>query len=182
MNIIDKKIISNYVHTHNINYRNIVEINNIKYDVSKLPQNINIIFNIISEPIENKIINLINSNNTNEMSHILKCLSFIFSKEYNIKFNSVFYNILNIGDGLVEKKDNLNYQYPMLLLNLGSTILMKFKSKKISYEILLPQRSLLIIYKNEFDIEIENNAIDIYNNKQYKRNKRYSIIFKHKIK
>jgi hypothetical protein len=69
-------------------------------------------------------------------------------------------------------------------MNLGTTILMKFKHKKNSkkYEILLPSRSLLIIndINKEYTREIDETKKDLYNQIEYERKDRYSLIFRSK--
>jgi hypothetical protein len=79
-----------------------------------------------------------------------------------------------------------SYNYPILILNLGSTILMKFKHKQTNkeYKLLLPQRSLLILndINKEYTREIEETKIDVFNNKEYIRKERFALVFKSKIK
>lgn len=171
------------IHDYVINYRNILEINNIKYNINNLPKEINIIFNIISEDIEKLIINYIDTQNK-QLDTVLKCLSIFFSNKYNTKFNSVFFSVLKSGEGMKQHSEDDNYNSPILIMNLGSTILMKFKHKKSSkkYEILLPTCSLLIIndINKEYTREIDETKKDIYNNIEYERKTRYSLIFRSK--
>jgi hypothetical protein len=171
------------IHDYIINYRNILEINNIKYNINKLPKEIKVIFNIISEDIEKLIIDYINRQNK-ELDTILKCLSIFFSNKYNIKFNSVLFSVLKSGEGMKQYSEDDTYNSPILIMNLGSTILMKFKHKKNSkkYEILLPSRSLLIIndINKEYTREIDETKKDIYNQIEYERKDRYSLIFRSK--
>ena len=81
-----------------------------------------------------------------------------------------------------EKEDQKYYNPCIIVINLGSDIEMMFidtKTKK-QIPIMLPRRSMFLFQDTQFKFQraISKRFIDKHENEEYKRNDRYSLIFK----
>jgi hypothetical protein len=161
---------------------NIISYKNFNYNKIKLPDNIQLILDIIDDETENILIKLIKENNS-KLKTICKCINDNVFKEKDLNFNDYQFSILNKGKGMPIEKDSNKYGNTIAILNMGTDILYNLRNtkKNIMHNIVLPRKSLLIITDTEriYDRSISQRFEDIIDYKTtIIREDRYSIVFR----
>jgi hypothetical protein len=163
---------------------NIISYGSYTYNKNILPENIQLVLDIIDLETEEKLIYLINESKSQELKTICKCITDNVFKPLGLKFNDYQFSKLDKGKGMRYEQDNKNkYGSTIAILNMGSDILYNLKNivKNTAYNIVLPKRSLLIITDTQFELlrSIAQRGEDIidYSTKII-REDRYSIVFR----
>jgi len=160
-----------------------VGIGGFTYNVKLFPDEITLVSNIVDIETESHIINLINNNKNIELKQIMKCIASEFQGELKYNINELSHGKLKAGEGMAPEKEDPKYYNPcVIVINLGSDIEMMFIDTKTKKQIpvMLPRRSMFLLQdtQNKFQRAITKRFIDKHENEEYKREDRYSLIFK----
>lgn len=161
-----------------------VSIGGFTYNIKLIPDEITLIANIVNEETEERIITLINSNKDIEIKQIMKCIASEFQPELKFKLNDFSFGKIKAGDGMTspDKEDPKYYNPCVVVINLGSDIEMVFMDtkKRTQVPIMLPRRSMFLLQDTLFKFQrgITKKLVDKHENEEYKRNDRYSLVFK----
>jgi hypothetical protein len=172
------------VNKYNTTNTNIISYNNYTYNLNNIPNNVQLVFDMIDEQTESSLINLFLKDDSNTLRSISKCINDEIFKPIGLNFNDYTFSILKKGEGMPQLKDNsYKYGYTTAILNMGTDILFNLKDTSINkvYYIILPRRSLLVITDPNYSIlrSISKRAEDIIDyNTVIQREDRYSIVFK----
>jgi hypothetical protein len=163
---------------------NIISYSSYSYNKNEFPENVQLVFDLIDEETESKLISLIKNNKEKELRTISKCITDNVFIPLGLKFNDYQFNINTKGTGLRPYIDNKSkYGGVSAIINMGSDILFNLKniSKNKVSNIVLPRRSLIIIVDHNYEIlkGIAQRDIDIIDrNTTIVRDDRYSITFR----
>ena len=163
---------------------NIISYLSYSYNKTILPDNIQLVLDIIDEETENKLISLIRDNKIPELKSICKCINDNVFIPLGLKFNDYQFTITSKGTGIKPYIDNKSkYSGVSAILSMGSDILFNLKniSKNTVSNIVLPRRSLLVIIDPNYEIlkGIAQRDTDIIDrNTTILREDRYSITFR----
>ena len=160
-----------------------VSVGGITYNISLIPDEFTLVSNIIDEDTETHIINLINTNKGIEVKAIMKCIAAEFQPEIKYNLNDFTFGKIKAGDGMAPEKEDQKYYNPcIIVINLGSNIEMSFRdtTKNKTIPIMIPRRSMFLLQDTKFKFQrvISKKLVDIYDNEEYKREDRYSLVFK----
>jgi hypothetical protein len=172
------------VNKYNPNNSNIISYGSYTYNKYALPDNIQLVLDIIDEETEEKLISLISDTKSQELKTICKCITDNVFKPLGLKFNDYQFSKLEKGKGMRYEQDNKSkYGSTIAVLSMGSDILYNLKNivKNTVYNIVLPRRSLLIITDPQFELlrSIAQRGEDIVDySTKITREDRYSIVFR----
>jgi hypothetical protein len=163
---------------------NIVSYSSYSYNKITLPDNIQLVLDIIDDETENTLISLIKNNKVNELRTISKCITDNVFIPLGLKFNDYQFTITPKGTGIKPYIDNKSkYGGVSAILNMGSDVLFNLKNttKNTVSNIVLPRRSLLIIIDPNYEIlkgvaQRDTDIIDY--STTIVREDRYSITFR----
>jgi hypothetical protein len=161
----------------------IVSIGNFSYSLNKIPEEFKLVANIVDEDTEEKIINLISNRKEIELKQIMKCIAAEFQPELKYTLNDFTFGKIKTGDGMPPEKEDSKYYNPcVVVINLGTDIEMSFIDTKTKrqYSIMIPRRSMFLFQDKEFKYQrsITKRFVDKNDNREYKREDRYSLVFK----
>jgi hypothetical protein len=160
-----------------------VGIGGFTYNVKLFPDEITLVANIVDIDTEKHIIDLINKKKDIEVKQIMKCIAAEFQPELQFKLNDFSFGKLKAGEGMPPEKEDPKYYNPcIVVINLGSDIEMMFIDTKIKKQIpvMLPRRSMFLLQDSQFKFQraISKRFVDKHENEEYKREDRYSLVFK----
>jgi hypothetical protein len=161
----------------------VVSIGGFTYNVKLFPDDITLVSSIVDIDTESHIIDLINKNKGIEIREIMKCIASEFQPELSYKLNDFSFGKIKAGDGMQPEKEDPKYYNPcVIVINLGSDIEMMFIDIKLKKQIpiMLPRRSMFLLQDSQFKFQraISKRFVDKHENEEYKREDRYSLVFK----
>ncbi len=160
-----------------------VGVGGFTYNINTFPDELKLIANVVNEETESHIINLINNKKDIEVKQIMKCIAGEFNQELSYKLNDFTFGKIKAGDGMAPEKEDSKYYNPcIVVINLGSDIEMVFIDIKLKKQIpiMLPRRSMFLLQDSTFKFQraISKRLVDKHENEEYKREDRYSLVFK----
>jgi hypothetical protein len=158
-----------------------VNIGNFAYNLNSLPTGLTLVANAIDEETEEKMITLIDSNNSSEIKRIMNCIAKEISPELGCKLNDYYWSSLKPGEGMYPEQEDYRYYNPcVVVFNLGSDIEMVFNDVKTrrQYPVMLPRRSMFLLKGQNYQRVITKKFTDKVGNDTYQREKRYALVFK----
>ena len=161
----------------------VVGVGGFTYTIKLIPDEFTLVANIVNEETESHIIDLINKNKGNEIREIMKCIASEFQPEIKYKLNDFTFGKIKAGEGMQPEKEDSKYYNPcVIVINLGSDIEMTFIDTKLKRQIpiMLPRRSMFLLQDTQYKFQraISKRFVDKHENEEYKREDRYSLVFK----